>query len=418
MKKKTGLLILLLITLAASVHGQTYQRFNRSLDLVIETTRYQLGPFRFYPRVQFREIGVDNNIYRQADIFDPITDFTFTFSPQLDTNILVGNSLILTFTWNPEYVYYYEQSQLRGFYNSYFANVRWQILTKFVLSGRFTDSNSQIRPWGEFTEKVNQSVRGYRASFFYEAPRNTNIGIWVIRYTYKYRDVIDPDRISDYALRLNRDEDQVILEFNHQIFTDSSFFVQGSYTEYAFEYTGIRNQDSYAYQLSSGVEFPILGDLRGRFSLGYKYLAPVVYGPKAFSGLIGDTALEYRRRRYNLRFTYLRDTPFSFYTNNIFYVLDRIGVGASLYATTFLRLDYDFSLGEGRYPEPILIRLPDESYQEIYRKDTYRTHSAYLVFRLYESTGIGIGLDYWERVSNIDPRRSSLFLGGYITYDF
>ena len=119
-----------------------------------------------------------------------------------------------------------------------------------------------------------------------------------------------------------------------------------------------------------------------------------------------------------MRATYRRDTPFSVWTDSIYYIQDSIGTGVSYYLTTFVRLDYNFIFGKGQYPETINKTLPDESYQELNREDNYRTHSFGILFRLFKNTGIGLNINHWERESNIEDPRSSLFLGGYLTFDF
>jgi len=82
-------------------------------------------------------------------------------------------------------------------------------------------------------------------------------------------------------------------------------------------------------------------------------------------------------------------------------------------------MDYDFSIGEGKYPEEEQIRLPDGGFEEIRRVDKYLSHSAGLVFRIMRNTGVGLTVTYWKRDSNIyDFRRSRAFIGGFLTYDF
>jgi len=91
----------------------------------------------------------------------------------------------------------------------------------------------------------------------------------------------------------------------------------------------------------------------------------------------------------------------------------------SIYLTQFLRLDYNFYYGGGRYPEAIVIRLPDGSINEIKRRDIYRSHSAGIVLRIIKNTGIGLTVNYWERQSNIQGNdRNRMFIGGFLTYEF
>ena len=57
---------------------------------------------------------------------------------------------------------------------------------------------------------------------------------------------------------------------------------------------------------------------------------------------------------------------------------------------------------------------------EFQRKDEYTSHRIGVVFRIIRNTGLGLMLNIWERDSN-DFRwgnRNSMFLGGYITFEF
>jgi len=419
MRKHPFILILLVsFLLPLALEAQVYRPFRLELQEVIDNTRFRFGPFRLYPLIKFQEIGYDSNVFRDPTDAEPSTDFTFTFSPELRVHTLVGNSLILTFTYNPEYVFYNDQTALRRLYHSYWTDIKWQLMNSFVFSGSFINQSRLHRPWGEIIQKLNEKRLGYQASFYYEGPRDTTLGIYGERQVIEYKDAEDPSRPSGVAGRLNRTENSISAEFYHRIFPEIRLFVRSTYSEYDFEFEQANFKDSNSWQISSGLAFPLIGDLTGRFSLGYKYLYPKRFGPKGFSGLIGDTALEYRYRRFNFRFIYRRDTPFSVYTDNIFYIQDWIGPGVSFYPTRITRLDYNFSYGEGRYPEPTTIRLPDGSYSDVLRKDRYWQHSVGLVFRIWANTGVGLTYNYWERESNVDRRRRNYFVGGYLTYDF
>ena len=159
--------------------------------------------------------------------------------------------------------------------------------------------------------------------------------------------------------------------------------------------------------------------MRGTLSLGYKKFVPIIEGKKGFSGFVGNTSLNFRLARFGFRLNYDRDVHFSYWTENVFFNEDRYGAGVSFYLTKFLRVDYNLSYGEASYPEPISLRMPDGSYEEIKRKDIYRTKTVGFVFRIIRNTGIGMMLNYWERESNYWPEnRNRKFIGGYVTYQF
>jgi hypothetical protein len=162
-----------------------------------------------------------------------------------------------------------------------------------------------------------------------------------------------------------------------------------------------------------------LGKIRGILSLGYKKLIPREASRRGFSGLVGNTRVNFKLWRFAFSLSYRRDCHFSYGTNNIFFNEDRYGAGISYYLTRFLRFDYGLNYAKANYPVPESLRMPDGSYEEIFRSDRYRNHLVGLVFRIIENTGIGITLNFWERESNYYwANRKKVFIGGYITYEF
>ena len=154
-----------------------------------------------------------------------------------------------------------------------------------------------------------------------------------------------------YSTTLDRTEVSLYGEFYYRLRPDTFFFINAGYTDYDFKYVEGRVKNSYSYDGLAGVRFPILGNLRGSLSLGYKSLMHRAGNQKGFSGLIGDTSLEARIRRFNLRAQFSKDVRFSYWTNNIYFVEYNYGGGLSFYLTRFLRLDYDYTRGDNRYPE-------------------------------------------------------------------
>ena len=218
---------------------------------------------------------------------------------------------------------------------------------------------------------------------------------------------------------LNRKEQEASLEFYYRIFSESFFFLRGGYKEYNFKHPLYHWRDAYSYQAYAGIRFPFLGRIRGALSLGYKQFVPREKDKKGFSGLVGNTGIDFRVSRFFLRLRYNRDCYFSYWSDNIIFIENRWGTGISFYLTKFLRLDYDFSYGEANYPEVMFLWLPDGSYEEILRKDIYHIHTAGFVIRIIRNTGIGLMVNYWKRDSNYYwETRDRMFVGGYVTYEF
>jgi hypothetical protein len=403
-----------------AVWGQEYQTFQWERENIQNRTRYQVGPFRFYPVIRFREIGYDDNVYRKRAPDEPIADFTATFSPEIQVFVLYKNWLILQLRENPEYVFFAKEARERSLNNRFSLGYKFRIFNQFVFSGDFFFNRTRVRATSEFDVRANQILIRYEGGLFYETPRETSIGIKSSIQGYNFEDQLIPGEPVYYSRTLDRTEVDLRGEFYYKLRQDTFFFAYAGYTNYEFKYPESKVKDSYAWEGMAGVRFPIVGNIRGSLALGYKLLNPRTGNQKHFIGPIGDVSVETRIKRFNLRAQFTKDVEFSYWTNNIFFVEYRYGGGLSFYLTRIIRVDYDFLIGDNRYPEETTVRLPDESYEIIQRSDRYTSHSIGVIFRIIRNTGLGLTINSWERASN-DYRygsRKSLFLGGYITYDF
>lgn len=421
MKKIFLIFIFSFISFLVSVPicGQSYQTFRSELKQINKRARWRIGPFRIYPTIQFRDIGYDDNVYYKHEEDNPISDYTATISPEAKVYLVFHNWLILSFSENPEYVYYVKEKRERAFNNSYSPGLKLLLFHRFVISGDYQFRRARRRASSEFDLRVVEEVRGYNGRFFYETARGTSIGFSGAVRKISYDDITLPGQEIYLSRLLNREEREGNIEFYYRIFLGSFFFIRGGYTEYNFVHPESPLRDSYSYQAYSGIRFPLLRKIRGTFSLGYKNLMPRKEGKKGFSGLVGDTSLDFRLRRFGFRLQYNRDSRFSFWPDNIFFMEDTYGAGISFYLTHFLRVDHNFAYGEASYPEKMSIRMPDGGYEEIKRKDIYRVQTVGFVFRIIKNTGIGLIVNFWQRDSNyFGASRDRMFIGGYVTHEF
>ena len=411
---------LLIISSSSSLSfAQSYQTFRSELNQIVENVRWRVGPFRIRPAVNFRVIGYDNNVFYQEQQEGTASDFTATVSPDLNVFLIFRNSLILTFTDSLEYVYYFKHKSERRLNNTISPKFRILLLGRFVFSGSYTKSSRWWRATSEFNSRAREKRDNYEGSMHFETPRGTSLGISVYKTKISYGDsMLDGQEASPYRI-LSRSENSAQLELTYRIFSQSSFFLTGGYIENVFENPESKVKNSISYQINSGISFPLLGDVRGALSLGYKKLLPKEGEKKSFSGIVGDTNFELTRGRFVFHLGYARDCPFSSWTNNIFYIDSRISMGLSFYLTRFLRVNYTYSLGGTSYPELIPLVRDDGSYEEIKRKDTYGTHTASFVVRIIRNIGLGVRVNSWQRSSNyLGESRTRTYVGTYIEYAF
>ncbi|MFW6140807.1 MAG: hypothetical protein ACOC5S_05585 [Acidobacteriota bacterium] len=399
--------------------AQSYRTFDYEREQILEQTRWMIGPFRIFPQFRLTNIGYDGNVYYGREGDEPVTDYTATFSPEVTAYLLFRDYFIFSFTENPEYVYYLEEARERRWNHNFSPEFKWLLLSRIVLGGSYSYQNRRHRATSEFDVRANELRKAYRGSVFYETPRQTSFGFNYRKEDISYEDV-DYGGEEIYLSRiLNRQETTYEGEVYYQVFSSSFFFINGGYTEYEFENVDAQWRDSYSRQFYTGLRFPLLGRINGQISIGYKELIPREEDVTGFSGLVGDSWIDYRMRILRFRAEYRRDSRFSYWTNNVYYVEDRYVGGISFYMTRFLRLDYTYNYGEGHYPEKELVRKPDGTYEELKREDIYTTHTLGFAVRLIENTGIGVNVIWWERDSNVPyADRDRMFIGGYLTYDF
>ncbi len=390
-----------------------------TLEQIKERIRFKIGPLGITPIIRFKNIGYDSNVYYQHEDNDPVSDFTATFSPEIRAYLLFRDYLILSFVENPEYVYYHEEERERRWNNTLSTEFKLLFLNRFVISGNFYSRDRRRRATSEFDVRANEMISSYSGQLFYETARKTSFGLSGFSRKISYEDVTQPGEEIYLSRDLNRTEAGGIFEFYYRIFAKSFFFTAVELADYEFEHPESRWRDSSSYEVTTGIRFPRLGRVGGILSVGYKRLTPKQGDKESFSGLVGNTRLSFRLWRFSIRLSSEYDCHFSYWTNNVYFAEERYGFGASFYLTRFLRLDYDSSRAKTKYPEPVSVRMPDGSIEEIFRRDRYRTHSVGLAFRIIENTGIGIVANFWERESNYYwENRKRRFIGTYITYEF
>jgi hypothetical protein len=412
---RKALVLLFFSSITILSYSQGYRLFRDEREDIINTAKYRIGPFWIYPSIGLRDIGYDNNVYYEREDQAPVSDYTLTVFSTIRLYYLFHHSIIISLRENPEYVYYFEEKKERGWNNIFSPEIRVLLLNRFVLNGSYLDSKMRYRATSEFNSRVNEYRKGFKGSLFFETGRGTSLGISESSEEITYGDVPD----LSISRSLNRKEQEANLELYYRIIPESFLFFKGGYKEYSFVDPLYRWRDAYSYQAYSGIQFPILGRIRGALSLGYKKLMPRDMNKQKFSGLIGDANLNFRVSRFAFHFGFNRDCYFSYWADNIFFIENRWGPGVSFYLTRFLRLDYDFSYGKGSYPEEASAISLSGQPEQIKRSDLFRSHMAGFVIRIIKNTGVGLAVNYYARESNVSSEnRKRFFWGAFLTYEF
>ena len=417
--KKYILVLILIAICSSSVVGQSYYTFSSEMSRIAERTRFKIGPFRLYPIFSITNIGYDDNVYYRREQDDPISDYTATFSPELQVNVLFRNYLIISFTENPAYLFYFNQTRERSWNNSLSSQFKLLLLGRFVLTGSYGYSNRKMRTTSEFSARVRTINNGYEMGLYYETPRQTALGLSISSGRMTYGNDSLPDKNVSYYSTLSRRTTSGEFEFYYRIFSESSLFINLGYSEYNFIDLNYRWRDTHSYHFNIGLRFPLMGRMQGLLSIGYRKMIPEEEDRKSFSGFTGIGEIEYKFKRFRFRLSYGRNSQFSYWTDTVYFTEQNIGGGLSFYLTRVLRLSYDISYGENQYPESVDITLPNGSTFGLGRKDVHATHTLGFAVRVFGSTGIGFDIDWWDRSSNYYfEERDRYFIGVSIVQDF
>ena len=420
MKKLSCYAALLLFALGgARLSGQSYRNFREEYGDIKERARLRLGPLRIVPEFRLSDVGYDSNVYFREEGGEVIPDFTATFSPEARGYWLVGSSVILSVTENPEYLFYAKEKRLRAFTNSFTSSLRLLVLRSFSLTADYHVQSHVRRATSELDQRIQDTVKGGTAGFFFETPRRTAVGLTGSLEDFRYKDVaLDaPDDI--YALALDRRETSAAVELYYRVFSQSFFFTTAGWTRYEFVFPESAWRDARSFEVSAGLRFPLLGRARGTLLLGWKSFQPESLERKPFSGLVAATDVAFRLGRLGLTLGYIRENAFSYNESAYYYIDGRARAGLSLYVAPFLRIDGTVQLGTMDYPEPQEVWYGGEVFVIDRREDVHRTFSVGPVVRVAGTVGLGLTYNFYRRTSNapgFNVRRN--FVGAFLTYAF
>jgi hypothetical protein len=420
MKKLSCYAALLLFVLGcARLSGQSYRNFREEYDGIKEKARLRFGPLRIIPEFRLSEVGYDSNVYLREEGGEVVSDFTATFSPEATGTLLVGSSLILSVMENPEYIFYAKEEGLRAFTNSFSSSLRLLVLRSLSLSADYHVLSHVRRSTSELDRKIQDTVTGGTAGFFFETPRGTAVGVTGSMEDFRYKDIALDAQDDIYARALDRRETTAAGELYYRVFSQSSFFTTAGWTRYAFVFPESAWRNASSFEVSGGIRFPLLGRARGTISLGWKSFRPESPERKPFSGLVAATDVAFRLGRLGINLGYSRDNTFSYNENAYYYIDGRVRAGLSFYITSLLRIDGTVQLGTMDYPEPQEVWYGGEVVLIERREDIHRTFSVGPVVRVAGTVGLGLTYNFYRRTSNapgFNIRRN--FIGAFLTYEF
>lgn len=410
---------LLVLAAAAPLSGQAHRSFREEYDSIKALSKLHVGPVRLVPVFRLSDAGFDSNVYFREAGSAAVGDVTATLSPELRGYWLIGGSIILSATENPEYLAFAREKSLRAFSNSVSAGLRWLLLRHFSLSTEYHALSHVRRSLSELDHRIRDTATGAKAALFFETARGTAFGFAGAVDDFRYKDVASSSLDDIYGLMLDRRETTAAVELNYRVFTASTLFAVAGGTRYDFTHVESAWRDGSSFQAWGGFRFPLAGRARGMVRIGWKSFRPDAAARKPFAGLVAATDVVFRLGRLGVTLGLDRDNAFSYNESAYYYIDTRARAGLSLYLAEFLRIDGGVQYGTISYPEPQEVFWDGALVIVDRREDIQRNFSFGPVIRLGGTVGLGLSCNFYMRTSNapgFDVRRN--FVGAFITYEF
>jgi hypothetical protein len=401
----------LFLTAVATLSGQT---FEQRVDDIVSRARFKVGPLRFYPVLEFSQFGWVSNIYGQASTEHLISDFVITPSPKLNVYFILRRRLILSFTENPEYHFYFKSHRYNHFANNYRTELSFPFFGSLIITAGFFSQSHRSLAVAELDRQVETATRGIRTEVSYETGRRISFNLSGLFSQLQYKDILGPEASADQLGRnLDRQEYSGELEVRYQAFTSSVFFFRTGYSRYLFLDEASNWKDSQSARFLFGFRLPSQGRLSGSLAAGFRKLLNPDSTSKGYSGFIADTQLSYRLGGATfLSAGYSHDLMFSYLTDTLLYISDSFNTGLTVNIGRLLsvRLGGHYSLlrhsglREGEGGEVV----PPPS-----RTDRYGGFTVGFSLPILRGLRAGLSYHYWTRPTGFPDKRD----GHLLTFD-
>jgi hypothetical protein len=242
------------------------------------------GPIRLTPSLAVKDMGVDDNVFNEAD--NPKHDFTFTVTPRADVVFRMRRLRIVAMT-STDYVYYRTYRSERG------TNVTSQARAEYDLGNlkpyaTIQGANTRARLNTEVDTRARHRDLLYGAGLALKVASRTNLLADVSQLTT----VFDPDSVFR-GIDLDRSFDgrkRTVdggVAFALTPLTTVSVLVARE--RQRFDLTPDRNSDT--WRLSPTVTFSPTGLITGSASVGYRHFHTLSGDAPDYSGLVSAVTI-------------------------------------------------------------------------------------------------------------------------------
>lgn len=362
---------------------------------VTTNPRLHLGPFDLTPTVSLSNVGIDTNLFNEAEASDPQRDVAMTFAPQTDIAAHMGRGWLIgsvrqDWLWFRQYR---DQRSANGLYRgSWYVplnRVTWLVEGSYL--------RSRERPNAEIDLRADRRERGGTVTTEVRAWPRTLLGGRI-----EHRDVKFRERELFGGQNLGEELDRARISGTASIRYELTPLTSVAFEASAFDeqFVAASWRSAKSTQFAAGLRFDPSAFVKGHVLVGYREFALKSDTVPAYAGatfamnlnsIVGTST--------RLAFEGVRDVEYSFDPERPYYVLS--GASGSVTRRLFGPVDVQARLG---WRSLAYQTRTDIVVEHARRRDRVVTIAESLGYRLGASTRVTFDIESQRRTSPLTLR--------------
>lgn len=369
----------------------------------------RFGPLSLKSTIALSNLGIDTNVFNQADADQPQSDFTMTFTPSTDVWLRMGRTW-LSGTIHVDWVYYNRFASERAANTNYRIGVA-RTFNRLSLKGSAGRLRTRDRPGFEIDARSQRLETDLDAEAEIRVFAKTTAGgrAWRRRMTFDQAAVFGD---ANLAQELNRTTNANAVVVRHMLTPLTRVSLEIGRERERFVYSPFRDSDS--TRVVGSISFQPLALINGEASVGYRRFSPLPADVPPYRGGTAAVNLSYSLlSTTKLGVQINRDVQYSFEFSQPYYL--ETGVTASVQRQVYGPFDVLARAGmQGlAYRDRVgaVVEVPD-------RTDRVRSFGIGAGYRIGTDKRLGFTVDRQRRSSGIDGRAYTGFRYGMsVTYE-
>jgi len=359
----------------------------------------KLGAFHLRPGLALKNLGYDDNIFFNEA--NKVGDFTATLVPSLEAVTLFGHRARLDLMQSLDLVYFLDISS-QNHINS-LTDVKAEVLLgDFLYGGNLRYDTSRIRPSNEIDERVRQEIGTVANRFTWSPDERNELGVEIKRETYSYED--GASAFGTFYTDLDRDELTGTILAATRVRPKTDLTLEIAHTDITHDRADL-DRDVTINRFVPGLRFAASAFLEGEMRYGLMEFEPDDSSHAGYRGPTGDVDIRYRPlARLRIQAEYKRDIVFSIFGDNLFFVLERLALAASVPVSHRFRLSTGAARSTFNYREAVssadFSGLRADEVDEVWIGWSYAIPGR---------PRVGFRVVRWERDSNFEPAVTSQY---------